>query len=463
MADYMNPQERLRQINKVSMAANLTATTEHLTQERLSQAEHIQNAEGTEDYQNLKQLRDSLVEQMLVVSESQEALREAYPSLVGEAEAKQAQLTRDSRRSGKDKVKNDFTGRKKRAARRKLQQIDQQRQQYQQMKDSGEQNINQQFLKNRFDRLERLKEGSDASGPLATKVTNSFNSSVQVRRSKAMAEDYSRSLENCHGEPVEFAGPEYKNHKATKLRGNKFEPTKWNQKVVILYSGSGDPGSGEAGVGTTIANYVSAGYMVYQVDYRGYGQSGADLEGGGFEEHALTEKRFYEDGDAILNGVMNDSGVKMNKIIMHGYSMGGAIASHVAAKHAEEYARKEANGEPVSEEDQLGGIVMDSPMVSLKFAAGDYVSPVFASAASWAAGAYSAEDHLGILYQHRPDIPILFVSGDNQAAEVDGLRLDATKIHQKYRFTNSTSKIKSNSPHMDCHIDKEMIKSKFGA
>ena len=137
--------------------------------------------------------------------------------------------------------------------------------------------------------------------------------------------------------------------------------------------------------------------------------------------------------------------------------MGASIASRVAATVALNNRKEETtNKTATNNENYIGGIVMDSPMVSLKYAAGDGSVGSFGE---WAEGKYSTEEHLTTLSDIQPEVPILFVSGTSVAK--DHLSLEGSKIHKKFHFTNSSFSIKNNSAHADCHISSDLINNKF--
>ena len=71
--------------------------------------------------ENAEQLRsEKLIEMMLVDTESAEKLKEAFPDLYEKARAKEANLNRQAEVSGMDKVKHDFFGSKRKAAKASL-------------------------------------------------------------------------------------------------------------------------------------------------------------------------------------------------------------------------------------------------------------------------------------------------------------------------------------------------------
>ncbi|MEI7879541.1 MAG: alpha/beta hydrolase [bacterium] len=82
--------------------------------------------------------------------------------------------------------------------------------------------------------------------------------------------------------------------------------------------------------------YRSQGFQVYAFDYRGYGIS--DGKPGTIKA--------CEDGEAALNHLVNDKKIPLNRIILHGRSVGAGVAAHLAAKH------------------KVGGLIMESPFVT---------------------------------------------------------------------------------------------------
>lgn len=63
--------------------------------------------------------------------------------------------------------------------------------------------------------------------------------------------------------------------------------------------------------------FVSLGFSVLLMDYRGYGQSG-----GAFPH----ETQVYEDAQAMYDYLIEDQGVLPSEILVYGHSLGGAIA-----------------------------------------------------------------------------------------------------------------------------------------
>ncbi|MCR5156526.1 MAG: hypothetical protein K6C96_07570, partial [Butyrivibrio sp.] len=446
----------LRKINERSLVANLEATHQEITNDDLTAMKTYSGLEkNSEQYKKGKQLHDLMVEQLLVSQENTDSLTSEYKSLVDEASDKRLQLETDANRKGMEKVSNDFWGTRKRAARKRIAELNAKKTLYDNAKQAEVNSADEYKMtlrSNRFKKSKQLNDACKSSGFFAWMAKKRFNGTEETRRMGLKTDGYTDAIKVGKGKEVSFNG-----HKGSKLKGYCFSPEVWNNKVVILYTGSGCPGSAEEGMGETIQNYLNSGFKVYQVDYRGYGDSGSAGSDGYLVEETFTEKHFYEDGMDIYKGVKDDSKVKPGNIIIHGYSMGASIASRVAATVALNNRKEETtNKTTTNNENYIGGIVMDSPMVSLKYAAGNGSVGSFGE---WAEGKYSTEEHLTTLSDIQPEVPILFVSGTSMAK--DHLSLEGSKIHKKFHFTNSSFSIKNNSAHADCHISSDLINNKF--
>lgn len=78
------------------------------------------------------------------------------------------------------------------------------------------------------------------------------------------------------------------------------------------------------------------GFSVYALDYRGYGIS----DGKAGSEAAC------EDGEAALKHLISERGIPLNRIILHGRSVGAGIALHLAARN------------------KVAGLILESPFVT---------------------------------------------------------------------------------------------------
>ena len=430
------------------MYASSMQMSEQTLQEHLTELKEKDTGDET-----IRMMQQQLVEQLMVDEEIRESQQmfEKYPDLVQRARDKKGKLQEDANRSGKDKRDNDRFATKKVSAKWKLWRMESKRSKLEEKRYGKKLEVEQRsgkmhdFVLGQFNGQEydTYSNGKVEKGRRSN-VMDGFYSDIYG--AAAFEEDDSIVL--CHGykgglplqrKNVSFAGGD--------LKGTCFEPANYDQqtgKVLIYYTGSGEPGSAEAGVGQTIQDYLRQGFKVYQVDYRGYGES---AEG---KQVAFSEAGFYQDGMDIYQSVLSHAGCSPSQIVMHGYSLGGAVASYVAGKVAQDTAKKYHGSVPADQ--KLGGLVLDSPMASLTKASqgsdGAIVGGAEGLLGSLAAGKYSAEEHLGTLYKNQPDIPIMFVSG----GEADHLSIERTGIADKYPFNEHVVKDHQKNNHFGTHM-----------
>jgi fermentation-respiration switch protein FrsA (DUF1100 family) len=72
-----------------------------------------------------------------------------------------------------------------------------------------------------------------------------------------------------------------------------------------------------------VAPFAAAGFNSLSIDYEGYGESGG----------VPSEASLYRDADAAWNWLTETKGVESNRIVVWGYSLGGAAAIWCASKH----------------------------------------------------------------------------------------------------------------------------------
>ncbi|WP_319924498.1 MARTX multifunctional-autoprocessing repeats-in-toxin holotoxin RtxA [Xenorhabdus littoralis] len=200
------------------------------------------------------------------------------------------------------------------------------------------------------------------------------------------------------GEAGRLAG--YYHNGSQKDQAEQSQEKESAKKVVLFIHGSGS--SAEEQASTIQSHYQKQGVDVLAVNMRGYGSS---------DGHP-SEKGLYQDARTMLRYLVNDRGVKPENIIIHGYSMGGAVAADLAR-----YA--ERNGQPVS------GLLLDRPMPSMTKALTAHEVPnpagitgVLAKAVN---GQFSVEKNLqGISKQ----TPIMLLT-DNEGLGKEGEKLRA--------------------------------------
>jgi alpha-beta hydrolase superfamily lysophospholipase len=93
-------------------------------------------------------------------------------------------------------------------------------------------------------------------------------------------------------------------------------PHRSNAPVLVYFHGN------KGNIGSCIhhiPDFHQLGFTVVMVDYRGFGAS---------EGPFPTEQRLYEDGDAILQYLVQNRKISPQQILVYGHSLGGAIAIH---------------------------------------------------------------------------------------------------------------------------------------
>jgi alpha-beta hydrolase superfamily lysophospholipase len=227
---------------------------------------------------------------------------------------------------------------------------------------------------------------------------------------------------NYDAQPIEI-----KVDKKYALRGFRYDPkVERNGKAVILLSGSGGPNEKQL---EPVANtYCEGGTTVYGIDYRGYGES-VDLNKKGEESTPLlSEAGVYKDARRIYDYV-NDAGFAPSNIVLHGFSLGGAVASHLAKSLAKENIK-------------LGGLVLHSS-IDTAYRQGTMGHSVLGIipglGAKGSGGNFDTIDHLKKLAKRDADLPIHFMSGTSRKG--DQLALEKTKLQdvKKDKFTNVSS------------------------
>jgi len=77
------------------------------------------------------------------------------------------------------------------------------------------------------------------------------------------------------------------------------------------------------GVRFLMEEFCAAGFSAFTFDYRGYGLS----------DGRPGTSRAYEDGEAALRHLIRDKGIPADRIILHGRSVGAAIAIRLASQY----------------------------------------------------------------------------------------------------------------------------------
>lgn len=229
------------------------------------------------------------------------------------------------------------------------------------------------------------------------------------------------------------------------LKGHIYRPPgQGNGKQVILYSGSG--GSNQDQMMGDVKQYLDAGYTVYAYDYGGFGKSTT-------KDGKLSEASMRTDAQRMYDHVMSKGG-KASDTLLHGFSMGGVMASHVARNAAIQAEKSQAP------EDKLGGLVMESSMRdvtnSAKAFSGAVMGGIGGAIGSRLHGDFDTMANLKELAALDQDLPVTFISGSREHKDAygrddpDDLAEAQTKLYQDSEgLFNHTQNFGVDSNHMD--------------
>ena len=436
------------QLQKIREMERLTGQKEQLQEAELqsylqrqqSVREAQKNSQGgavSPETQQDQAICQRLANMMMEDIEADRNLADLLPEAHAQKEKDLEKLRKEANRSGKDKLKNDFTGKHRRAAKARLEQINQKREEIAQTRHGRNAYIP-------AERRER-ERGRHRWNPLRA-FMNSFSLGSKADR-HGMAE-----YENVPG--TVKANLEITTENGV-LRGQVYRPKnvqQRNQKLVIVFSGSG--GGGGVMISSIVPAYTNEGATVLHAAYRGFGGSETRENGKKVGTH-LCEDSIYQDGRATYDYAVNVLGYKPSDIILHGYSLGGAVASKVAADIAEENAFRLGEGENVEEPQRLGGLVLHSSIATTKEAGAYFMGNAAGAIASAGSGTYDTRSYMRRLHRLDPNLPVHYRGGKIEKREVtnekgkkevrkvveDHLCLDVTKLDQdaQARFTNASS------------------------
>jgi uncharacterized protein len=137
-----------------------------------------------------------------------------------------------------------------------------------------------------------------------------------------------------------------KTHDGTRIHGLYYHGTR--PEVILYFHGNAGDLSGWQFVAE---DFVSYGYHVFIIDYRGYGKS----------EGTISEGGFYQDADAAYQYLINTKGFAKQDVIVYGRSIGTGVAVELATKH------------PVN------GLILEAPYTSLGALANEKLPFLFPS------------------------------------------------------------------------------------
>ncbi|HET9645259.1 MAG TPA: alpha/beta hydrolase [Burkholderiaceae bacterium] len=180
-------------------------------------------------------------------------------------------------------------------------------------------------------------------------------------------------------------------------------------KTVLFLSGSG---SSAEDLSVDIAGkYCNEGVDVLSVNYRGFGKS----------QGVPSEDGLLRDAESMLDFLVKQKGIAPENIIVHGYSLGGPVAAHVAKMSA-------------CSEQPLGGLVLDRPMVSASKSAKAHGAPLpklSGQILKATQGSFSVNENL----QGMPvSMPIVLMT-DGEGLGVQGEALRQRLVAQGFKVT----------------------------
>ncbi|KML23289.1 hypothetical protein VL10_12805 [Leclercia adecarboxylata] len=178
-------------------------------------------------------------------------------------------------------------------------------------------------------------------------------------------------------------------------------------KVVLFLHGSGSPVEEQSIA--VYRKYQEHGIDVLAVNMRGYGKS----------ESYPSEKGFYQDARTMFHYLVNEKGITPDNIIIHGYSMGAAIAADLT-RYAEQ------NSMVVS------GLLLDRPMPSMSktIIAHKVVNPagLVGALSKSVNGLFSVEKNVKGLTNK---VPIMLLT-DSEGLGVEGEKLRSKLVASGY-------------------------------
>jgi pimeloyl-ACP methyl ester carboxylesterase len=378
---------------------------------------------------------ERLSETLMYTYQKDDELEQVCPEAVELMQTRMNTLQTDMNRSGMDKVKNDFTGSKKKEAKRKMLQINAKRDfaaRYRQDPDTA-------ARRRIYPSTEKKEKDLGREWRLGC-VFNYFALGSHGNRHDKFTDPEKNLFTPTITFPKSIVSPVTITTGKGELKGHKYVPKNEEmppelqmdenqRKVVIFFSGS--HGSNASMIEDVAKAYNHKGAVVLGVDYRGFGESISKNKKGQKTGTSLIESSIYKDGRDIYNYVIEKLGKSPSDVILHGFSLGGAVASKLAADLAQENAEKIGRGETVEENDRIGGLVMHSSIESVIGTAGKIQGGIGGSGT----GHYNATTHMKRLASYDPHTPVHF-RGGNQQDDVQSLH--NSKLHEIPGFLNTS-------------------------
>lgn len=406
------------------------------------QKEHLQK-----DSERHEILRNQIIDMLMIDESSAEQLGTAFRLEAGLAKSQTAAMQKDADVSGVAKLKHDFFGSKRRAAKRNLNLLKMRQQQLAVIRaQKGQVALKREEYVPADGNVKLIQK--DVKDGFKYNPLHGFGTAIVTGSRKERRDGKEFVHYGCDALEEDVQIPTAKGV----LCGRIYKPVKnVTGKVAIVITGRG--GSNAYMSPNLSASYLAAGAAVVCVDMRGFGSSySVDKEQKRTGTY-LSAAGMYADAREIYDYVKANMAGNTSDIIIHGYSLGGAVATKLAADIAAENAQKLAQGKTVTEKDRLGGLVLSSPadkfsnalshtvgsskvgIVALATGLGEVAKGI----AYTTVGGLNTDEHLRTLHKYDPNIPVMFTSGE--AKFDDFLSLEATQLnHVKgAEFRNSTS------------------------
>ena len=420
------------------------------------QQELAGNGEESKDTRAARHIADLMARNPKLKRE----LKESLPTADKVRKEKMKQLREAASRTGMKKLKEDFRGHKKKAAQAELKKIGEDKRRI-----AGDKEIDEKAVSKSISTGRGRHIGTFVIQPIVNSVA--LGSNQERHKNIPLPENIDPEKKNSRSKNPQEKNSTDINFRTAHgmLKGKVYEPKDPTGKVAIIFSGSAGP-SGEY-TPKIAEEYLKAGVKVVCMDYRGFGNSESQNKKGKKISTYPSEESIYQDGKDMLHYVIDKDkmNVKPENVILHGYSLGGAVASKVAADYTQEQQKQALEqGKTVH---KLGGVVLHSAIDKMSDVATRETNCVMGFG-GWAfGGGYNTRSHMQRLSKLDPDIPVHYVSGSKNAVtegkkDPDELSLEITKLHQdpEAQFKNSSVWINGHNhtgPNYDISENLEML------
>jgi len=230
-------------------------------------------------------------------------------------------------------------------------------------------------------------------------------------------------------------------------------------KTILFLSGSG--GGAEDYSRESAIYYCKNGANLLAVNYRGFGRSTTtDVKGvkRKMGHNELTDTMLYEDSRAMFDWLTR-AGVEANQVIVHGYSLGGAMAANLVSALADGGIR-------------VAGLVFHSAIDSARKvavrSAGSFLGNIGADKLGSDFDTVGAMKKLATQHPEMLDMPIAAFSGaQDKGDHLDDKTTNLSGQMTDMGFENVDSKSHQDRSHTPDHLTKnpsigDMVKKQLG-